>query len=263
MARREGGNHRDVVVLRTAQEGWRKLYPANPFNAPVLEAALFGRYPCVAVVDRTTDATQCVVKTNYIFTFVSPGADAQFVKEAIAKLLESGDDFGVVWPSEAPGVLPKADAVIARLEFHDLDAGARPSVDVVPSGTRLERIDAQLLERCMWRDEMVRFAGSTTAFLRQGFGVVLLRGEEILSEAYAAFRGNRIAEIGAVTAEPHRGKGYATMTTAALIEECQARDLAPRWTCNEANAASVAVARHLGFAAERKYWIHVYSPQSA
>ena len=54
-------------------------------------------------------------------------------------------------------------------------------------------------------------------------GLCLMQGNEIIVEAYASSFGHVTAEIGAVTHEAYRGKGYAPITCAYLIEACEQR----------------------------------------
>jgi hypothetical protein len=59
--------------------------------------------------------------------------------------------------------------------------------------------------------------------LAQGFGYCLIRGQELLSEAFAADAALGMIEIGTITAECYRRRGYAAVTCAHLIRESEAR----------------------------------------
>jgi RimJ/RimL family protein N-acetyltransferase len=66
-----------------------------------------------------------------------------------------------------------------------------------------------------------------------------------------------VIEIGVGTAEAQRGKGYATVTCARLILECERGGTQTFWNAAAQNTASVALARKLGYRTERPsrvYW---------
>lgn len=93
-------------------------------------------------------------------------------------------------------------------------------------------------------------------------GLCLMQGDEIIVEAYVSSFGDRTAEIGAVTREAYRGRGYASIACAYLIEACEQRGYQPYWSCDADNLASIQVARKLGFRHEQAYQILEYSPLS-
>lgn len=96
------------------------------------------------------------------------------------------------------------------------------------------------------------------AFLDWGAGVCLLAGEEIVAEAYAPYIGRDTAEVGAVTAEGHRGRGDAGIATALLAEQFADRHLALYWSCDDDNKASISVAEKLGFRGKRAFEMLLY-----
>jgi RimJ/RimL family protein N-acetyltransferase len=58
-----------------------------------------------------------------------------------------------------------------------------------------------------------------------------------------------------------RGRGFATLTAKACIDQCLAQGLTPVWTADESNAASLALARKLGFEKVGEYpdWNFAFS----
>jgi len=56
-----------------------------------------------------------------------------------------------------------------------------------------------------------------------------------------------IAEPGIFTLREHRRKGYAAAVCAALIQAQLQRGRTPYWSCGADNAASINLAKHLGF----------------
>jgi RimJ/RimL family protein N-acetyltransferase len=114
-------------------------------------------------------------------------------------------------------------------------------------------IDMSMLECCEWRDDMAFYCGSLENFLRHDLGMYLIRGEEIIVEAYASALGAVYAEIGAITYEAYRGKGYALIAVVFLIEELEQRGYHGYWSCDVDNPASAGVACKLGFRIEKSY----------
>ena len=112
---------------------------------------------------------------------------------------------------------------------------------------RIVPIDASLMERCVWREYIYSIYGDFERFEEAGFGFALCDGDQPLSEAYAGFLGKGVAEIGLVTREEVRRKGFATMTCAYLIAYCLKFGYSIRWSCGADNVASIKTAEKLGF----------------
>ncbi len=68
-----------------------------------------------------------------------------------------------------------------------------------------------------------------------------------VSTAFTAYRHNDILEIGIETEENFRGKGFASMVCAALINYCLENGLEPMWSCRLENTGSLNLAQKLGF----------------
>ena len=109
---------------------------------------------------------------------------------------------------------------------------------------------------------MAFYCGSLENFLKNDFGLCLMHGEEIIVEAYACPIGCTYAEIGAITHERYRGKGFAPIAVAYLIEALQQCGYQAYWSCDVDNPASARVARKLGFKARETYEIWEYKPDS-
>lgn len=60
-------------------------------------------------------------------------------------------------------------------------------------------------------------------------------------------------EPGVFTQKEHRGKGYATMVVAKLIQEVEALGGQTYWNCAKQNTASAAIARKLGYRIEKEF----------
>jgi RimJ/RimL family protein N-acetyltransferase len=241
----------------------RLFDPAIP-NKPALWAVLEGRHTGSALVDRAGSPSQCVLRTDAILTYASRRIGQAFLHEAIAHFRQTGSVW-LVRPGETPAQppAPRPARTIPRLEFRDCDPQAPALAGLrrrLPHGFDIRPIDRELLQRCAWRSDMEFYAGSLEGFLRHGMGLALMRGDEIVTEAYASALGAGTAEIGAITWEAHRGRGYAPIACAHLIQACARRGLRAYWSCDAGHQASIRLARKLGFRQEGAYHILEYEP---
>ncbi|MHC5010504.1 MAG: GNAT family N-acetyltransferase [Planctomycetota bacterium] len=232
--------------------------PAVP-NHPMLFASLTRRAPSVAIVDRMSAPTQCVLRTHFGPTFVSRNCDVRFVAEAMHELRNAGRVQLVLNEEEDAGAYPTPDRVIARIAFTDLDPRG-PSIAALvagtPEGMTVRPMSPDLLARCRWRGEVVEALATEEAFHDHGLGSCLMQGHAIASEAYALFWGEGTVEIGAITAPAFRGRGLAPITCAHLVQACGDRGFRTYWSCHASNPASQTVARKLGYGRRRPYvWV--------
>lgn len=147
---------------------------------------------------------------------------------------------------------------VARLGFELSDQTlANPlSQGALPEGMTLSPITTRLAEGIFdgsltggygldpW---FIRIAGGPQDYAALGLGKVIMAGEQIVSMAGVAGMGGGEVEIEAGTAEAYRGRGLSLIACAAFMAECQAKGLRPTYTCDSANAASIALAHKLGF----------------
>jgi RimJ/RimL family protein N-acetyltransferase len=123
----------------------------------------------------------------------------------------------------------------------------------MPEGCEIRRLDRDLIMLTEWGPDDVKSAGGIEAWEKTCFGYCLMRGDEILCEATVGPPAIGLREPGMITQERHRGKGYATITTAHLIQEIEASGERTYWNCAKQNAASAALARKLGYRIEKEY----------
>lgn len=104
----------------------------------------------------------------------------------------------------------------------------------------------EIFKQCTWYNERKELYGSDDNFVNNGTGYALFVNDTLVSEAYASIGAN-IAEIGVVTADKYRGKGYATQVVSFMISELAKRNIYPEWSCNIDNTASLKTGLKLGF----------------
>lgn len=184
--------------------------------------------------------------------------DAATAHSIIAQLRREGDVLFGCWEDDpAQRLLPPAPDYDGRvLEFLDRpagDAGLARYLQGVPPGYHIVPADEALLAQAQWGEDTVRRHGSARAFLAKGRAFFLLHGNEVVSEAYAGPLVRGVRELGAITAEAYRGRGFATLTVAHLVHACEQAGERTYWNCAASNLASAAVARKLGYRTERVY----------
>jgi GNAT superfamily N-acetyltransferase len=242
--------------------GLAPLFDPTMPNHPVLLAILGGDNPGRAFVDQVENPAHAIIRTQDGWAFFSQHAPQAFFDAGLEQL-RSISHVILIWPSTpTPATPPAPDHIIQRLEFSAGAAGdgAPPPV---PAGLTIRPMDRALLADCEWGPAMELACGSLEAFLAHGIGLCLLRGDAIIAEAYAPFRGISTIELGAVTREADRGHGYAALLCAHLIPLCRERGLAPYWSCDADNVASIKLAQRLGFVDARPYAAMIYRSTKA
>jgi RimJ/RimL family protein N-acetyltransferase len=135
----------------------------------------------------------------------------------------------------------------------------------IPSGFEMARMDQELLENTALQNiqEVVgwvrSFWPSIPDFIETGFGFFLLQDDTVASWCLSVYVSGEHYELGLATAQPHRNRGFATLTAAACIEHCVEHRLTPHWHCWDDNAPSIAVAEKVGFARPMGYTVYRFN----
>jgi RimJ/RimL family protein N-acetyltransferase len=257
-ARKRGNGYDDSAL--------QELFDPDLPNSPALWAVLKGNHPGKAVTDNAQNPSQCVLRTDAALTYFGYQTSQDFLNQAIAHFRKVGPVW-LVWPHKTslkPPEIRHAE-IVKRLEFYEYDPRAYILDKLrgqLPHGHDIRTINAQLFKRCEWRAEMEFYCGGFSNFLTQGIGICMMQENEIIVEAYASSLGKTRAEIGAITRRAYRGRGYAPITCAYLIEACEQRGYQAYWSCDADHIASIRVAQKLGFRQERAYTIYEYKPLS-
>lgn len=214
------------------------------------------------MVDDVQFPSQCVLRTDATLTYFSNQTNQVFLDKAITYFRKSGSIW-LVWPQKTSLHPPECEGrnTRNRLEFCEYDPYSEILANLrkrLPVGSDIHVINHQLLERCEWLTEIEFYAGSTSNFLQHGIGLCMMKGNEIIVEAYAFSLGKTRAEIGAITRKAYLGQGYAPITCAYLIEVCERRGYQAYWSCDTDNPASIRVAQKLGFRQENAYLVFEY-----
>jgi hypothetical protein len=229
---------------------------------------------CFAVLDGSTpgqiwtdDLAQptwgAVQEVAFDTLFLGGRPNASVVNELIKELRQGAGAELALWPDHPYNQLlpPAPDFDGWDLEFTDRPLGTDPVPNLsVPEGCELRPIDATWFERCRYRDHYAAYFGSAARTLEQGFGFCLVKGQELLSEAFAAEAALSMIEIGTITGELYHRRGYATICCARLIQECEARGYRTYWNCAKDNLASAGLARKMGYQTEKVFRLVAWEP---
>jgi len=241
---------------------FQPLEPAGLRCTAVLEGIRPGRI--------FTDSIQIptwVVVWDRVFNALYPAGENNIsaLSELIQRFRQERMVFLGLWLDDSlwTAIHPGCDQESRVLDFYDRvqDDRLQKFIDQVPSGTKLRPVDRNLIERSVNRDLHLSGYTSPEKALEDIVGFFLMEDDEILCEALAspAVMGTR--EIGIDTLEPYRQRGYATITCAKLVQSCEQQGFQTYWNCNKFNAASVALARKLGYQAEREYRLLIWEKE--
>lgn len=122
------------------------------------------------------------------------------------------------------------------------------AVNNLQDGYRIKMIDETLFYQCReiaWCKDWVSCYDSYALYRDYGLGVVILKGDEIVSGAssYTSYQGGIEVEID--TLKEYRRRGLAYAAGAKLILECLERGWYPSWDAQ--NKWSAALAEKLGY----------------
>jgi hypothetical protein len=203
------------------------------------------------LTDDVQAPTWAVVRERaFSSTFFAGALDAPRVQELITDLRKTGD---VVVSVRADDPLIALLPTPYEYDGWALDYTDRPRNEgldhllAVPEGCEVRRMDAALFERSVDRDMNIMACGSQEKAVENLIGFFMMRGEEILCEAVAGPAVNGIREAGVITMEAQRKQGYATVTCAHLIRECERLGFETFWNCDKNNLPSNALAKKLGY----------------
>jgi GNAT superfamily N-acetyltransferase len=245
------------------------LFNADEPAAPRLFAVLDGSAAGRIITDDLMRPTWCIVQEAGDGSIYLGGAvDAPLLSEVIAVLRADGAVAVGLRPDDPRRALlpPDPDYIGGTLDFLERrpDNGWSAGLESLglPEGCRLVPINHALFDRCAWRDHEIDIYGGVDRFFIYGLGYCLIKGDEVLSEAYAGPAARGWMEIGTNTHHAYRRRGFAALVCAQAIAGCEARGHRPWWNCAVSNVGSAALARKLGFYAEREYVVMAWSRQA-
>jgi GNAT superfamily N-acetyltransferase len=256
-------------LIRTEYPHVRPLFAGPPFFLTI-EAVIAGNTPALLWTDdRAHPATVFMWDTHHGFYLVGDATNSTFnaaVQEWVADHVRRRPFYAKIhygsaaWEPAVPQIfssVPLVNAPRRILALGELQPVRR--VQRVPSGFRIELIDASFLSRSnivnlhLVTEEISDCWPSLDRFLVEGFGFCMVRapeaanGEEVVCWCTAECVSGKTLGIGIETLAAYQGRGFATLTAAWFIQHCIAGGLTPYWDAFQSNGPSLAVARKVGF----------------
>ncbi len=233
------------------------LFNMNMPNSVRVVSTLEGRTPGIVYVDDIHRPTVCALVINfYNITFLGGSIEQSWI-DHVALELRREFTIRIVWPPHYDAIFkppPTFSEIVDRYEFYNLPSSLE--LVAIPKGFEFREMDMALFERCEWYDDIVLAHGSAQNFLQHGIGLCLMSGDEICCEGYAVWRDHKKFEIGAITRERYRKRGFAYATCNYLNQFCMNNGYSTYWVCNQSNLASVATAQKLGYLVQKAYkWV--------
>jgi len=251
------------INLSESATAVRPLFKETVPDGPRLFSALNGFHSATALVDSVHNPSWCVLRSSWFGnTFIGGEIEPDVLGLAIRQLRQTGQVLLDLADPRSTGFPPDANEVEPRIEFYDRspdDRSVNRLLASVPSGLNVRPVTHETLNRCAWQGQLRSIFGTASGYLERSIGFLLLDGKRILSEAHAFFWGDTVVEIGVITADGHRGLGYASIVSAHLVRACEGRGYATYWGCHVDNLASAAVARKLGYRIENRYSLAWYT----
>lgn len=128
-------------------------------------------------------------------------------------------------------------------------AGKRVSL---PAHCSIRKTDNDAFEKMSGTVIPSFFWDGADDFAQNSIGYSLFCEDKLVATAYAAFILEDKLEIGIETVPGFRGKGFAYLACAALIDYCYGNGYEPVWACRLENIGSYALAQKLGFEVSTK-----------
>lgn len=159
----------------------------------------------------------------------------------------------------------QTEQVKKRFYTLDLNAASRScsKFDLVstslPGGASIQPITSELVNDTEKTnlDQMLLWIElswpSVEHFLQHGMGYAVVEDNAIASWCLTLFAADADWELGLMTLDAYRKKGYAKALALACVNYSLANGKQPLWNCDDTNLPSIHVAESVGFQLERSY----------
>lgn len=231
--------------------------PARPRALAVLDGVLSGH----AWVDDVASPNALLVIEDADGTVYAGGAlTGAAVREALVGLATASGDlvFGFSGPTDPLRELVPTDPYW-RGEAIDFTNRVPPAGEAdrlgapLADGARLVQLDVSLLPLTEWYADTLHGFGSAERWEQLAIGYAVMVDGAVAAESNAGPRCRGLLEMGVVTREPFRRRGFGTLVSVAVARACEERGDRVWWNANATNVPSLAIARRLGFSTERRY----------
>lgn len=228
---------------------------------------LEGRQPGQVFVDHMENPLTALVcsASGFFFAFGKP--NKSMLEALVCRFMKRGSDenyttlFGTnpAWNAPLQRVFAPYGAICERRLAFELKS--MPEESTIPDGFTLQPITARMAHSILdgsgtdgygidpW---FVRIAGGAETYAALNLGLALVPAGQTTSPQIASLcgvcgLGGGEVELEVGTVPAYRGRGLATIVSAAFMHQCRERGLRPAYSCSSNNAPSIAVAHRLGY----------------
>lgn len=159
------------------------------------------------------------------------------------------DKFPVISKSRAPF---KVGRHHYTLDLQGYQASTQP-----PDGYSIQRVDKSLdIDSLVFPKDVWEWVGhSLDVFMERGFGAVLTHEPNVISWCLADCYSGDLCELGIITTENERKKGFGSLTVKAALGFCKEAGFNEvGWHCEAHNFGSIGTALKLGFSKKTDYY---------
>lgn len=228
--------------------------PTMPRAFNVLEGAVRGQ---ILVNDLAQPTWAVVREVTFGTLYLGGHLSAPLLATLVEHFRQLGDVGIGCWRDDALNNMlppnPDYDGLTLSFTERSPHVALEPLMRQLPSGYTLMLRDERLFAQSFDHDTTLAAFGTVENVLRSTLGVVLLQDDVVLCEAATGASTHGCIEVGVTTGEPHRQRGFATITCANLIETCEAQGYETWWDCAKQNTPSARLARKLGYQNEQEY----------
>lgn len=247
------------------------LYRSAGVCFPLIHAVICGHQRGQVFVNEITKPTVAIVANSFGFVLYLGDEDAAESSQWLASALDRGGMFNasyLLWYAPPPtlasklGQQPKLVRCRERIRLiFDPQSKIELNDHHPPSGYEIVELNEDVLPMAhhLGLNITSRFWNSSSDFLRNGFGVCVLKDGLAASVCYSACVVDGLVEIDVATDPQHRRLGLASVVLDKFIRCCQYRNLLPTWDCFRSNTASLRLAERSGFCKQALYSFYTFN----
>jgi GNAT superfamily N-acetyltransferase len=226
--------------------------PTMPRAFNVLEGLNRGQI----LVDDPEQPTSAVVRDSLYGTLYFGGNISAGLIESLVQYFRGIGEAGIgCWLDDPLNeIIPKDFDYDGRTYyFTERSSGKEVRNFQLPAGYTLRPRDEDLFRKSFDFQATLDLFGPVGNALKHTLGAVILHGDTLVCEAATGAPTHGLIEVGVTTAEPYRGKGFATLACARLIQMCEEQGYKTWWDCAKQNTPSIRLAKKLGYQNELEY----------
>ncbi|UCG01377.1 MAG: GNAT family N-acetyltransferase [Candidatus Heimdallarchaeota archaeon] len=201
---------------------------------------------------------------NHWACYLAGNNESEKLKEFLAKIPEKAIIYvpSLEWePRLKPywtyfGYLSRTELSAQNLSLEKI----RRLSTALPEGFQIKRVDLEVAKRILSQNladhwvNVINYLGGPEKFIEEGVGFCIQEGEKVVSIVMgykASMPITQSIELDIVTHPDYRGRGFATLVSAKLIEYLLKEGIEPHW--DAANPLSSKLATKLGFTDPEPY----------